>query len=130
MLSADFVREFRSSWLPNISDAGLARVLELLEKGSPLLVSGLFAGAVPTGCLATHIAWHHPAVRHRTEDAGVFWLSKVAGLNPATSLVILEWDGHSPQDWGFRCELIALLLEEREARSMRPSPARREPVMA
>jgi hypothetical protein len=117
MLSAEFVRELRASWLPHVSDAGLDRVIDLLDKGSPLLLSGRFSAAVPTGCLATHIAWHHPAVCHRTEDAGIHWLTRVAGLNPATSHVIREWDRHCPQEWGFRCELLALLRAERDRRA-------------
>ncbi len=118
MLSADFVYELRNDWLPNVSDSGLDRVIELLEKGSPLLLSGRFAGAVPTGCLATHIAWHHPKVAHRTEDAGVQWLTRIAGLNPATSRVIREWDSRCPQEWGFRNDLLTLFREERANRSV------------
>jgi hypothetical protein len=117
MLSVEFVRELRASWLPNMSDAGLERVIELLDKGSPLLLSGRFTAALPRGCLATHIAWHHPAVAHRTLDAGVLWLTRVAGLNPATSHVIREWDSRCPQEWGFRNELLALLRDERDTRS-------------
>jgi hypothetical protein len=117
MLSADFIRELRTDWLPNVSDAGLDRVIELLEKGSPLLLSGRFAGAVATGCLATHIAWHHPQVCHRTEDAGVLWLTRVAGLNPATSRVIREWDSRSPQEWGFRNDLLEVFRAERDERA-------------
>src|SRR5262249_49131428 len=64
MLSAEFVRELRMVWLPNVSDAGLDRIIELLEKGSPLLVKGRFTGVMPTGCLATHVAWNHPRVSH------------------------------------------------------------------
>lgn len=117
MLSTDFVRELRSDWLPNVSDTGLNRVIDLLEKGSPLLLSGRFAGAIPTGCLATHIAWHHPQVAHRTEDAGILWLTRVAGLNPATSRVIREWDSRCPQEWGFRADLLDLFRAERDART-------------
>jgi len=119
MLTGDFIRELRSSWLPNVNDAGLNRVIELLEKQSPLLVHGRFTGAVPMGCLATHFGWHHPSVSHRTSDAGILWLTRVAGLNPATSKVILDWDQCGPQAWSFRTELCDLLREEREARHVR-----------
>ena len=85
MLPAEVVRELNESWLPNVSAAGLDRIIDLLEKGSPLLLSGRFTETLPRGCLATHIAWHHPAVCHRTVDAGILWLTRVAGLNPATS---------------------------------------------
>src|SRR5947209_13753386 len=117
MLSTDFVHELRSTWLPHVSDAGLDRVIDLLEKGSPLLLAGQFTGALPRGCLATHIAWHHPAVSHRTIDAGILWLTRVARLNPATSFVIREWDGHCPQDWTFRNDLLALFRAERDTRT-------------
>src|SRR4051794_559551 len=117
MLSTEFVRELRESWLPHVSPAGLDRVIDLLEKGSPLLLSGRFTEALPRGCLATHIGWHHPAVAHRTIDAGILWLTRVAGLNPATSHVIREWDRRCPQDWTFRGELLALLRAERDGRS-------------
>jgi hypothetical protein len=129
MLSADFVRELRASWLPNISDVGLNRVIDLLEKGSPLLLSGRFTEAIPRGCLATHIAWNHPAVTHRTTDAGILWLTRIAGLNPATSHVIREWDRHCPQDWTFRNELVSLLRAEREARTAHDTPAGVEPAL-
>jgi hypothetical protein len=116
MLSAEFIRELRTSWLPNVNDDGLNRVIELLEKGSPLLLSGRFTSAVPTGCLATHIGWHHPAVCHRTDDAGILWLTRIAGLNPATSHVIREWDRHDPREWTFRTDLLELLHVERARR--------------
>ncbi|MFL5327955.1 MAG: hypothetical protein ACJ8C4_03505 [Gemmataceae bacterium] len=116
MLSGEFVRELRSSWLPNVTDTGLERVIELLDKQSPLLVFGRFTGAVPMGCLASHFGWHHPQVAHRTTDAGILWLTRVAGLNPATSQVILSWDHCGPRDWTFRAELSQLLKDEREAR--------------
>ena len=43
MLSQECVRELQWAWLPNITDSGLDRLIELLEKGSPLLVHGCFA---------------------------------------------------------------------------------------
>ncbi len=116
MLSLDCVREFRSSWLPNISAQGLDRLVDLLEKGSPLLVHGCFTKVVPMGCLATHIAWHHPQTAHLNADAGISWLHRVARLNPATSSVIREWDGRGSHNWEVRAELAALLREERARR--------------
>ena len=59
------------------------------------------------GCLATHAAWHHPRTAHLTVDAGINWLYRVAGLNPATSLVIREWDRRGARDWTIRQELAA-----------------------
>src|SRR5262245_40667247 len=77
--------ELRSAWLPQVTDAGLDRVIELLESNSPLLIHGAFTRAVPMGCLATQFAWHHPRTTGYNQEAGVMWLSRVAGLNPATS---------------------------------------------
>ena len=116
MLSQDCLRELRSSWLPNITDAGLDRLIELLEKGSPLLIHGCFTRAVPMGCLATHAAWNHPQTAHLTADAGINWLHRVAGLNPATSYVIREWDCRGSQNWEVRSELVAVFRDERERR--------------
>jgi len=126
MLSAEVVRELRESWLPNISADGLDRVIDLLEKGSPFLLAGRFTETLPRGCLATHIAWHHPAVSHRTLDAGIIWLSKVAGLNPGTSHVIREWDSRGPQDWAFRRDLLEILKDARSAN--KPTDHVREPM--
>jgi len=122
MLSQECLRELRSSWLPNITDAGLNRLIDLLEKASPLLIHGCFTRSVPMGCLATHIAWNHPDTAHLTLDAGITWLHRVAGLNPATSQVIREWDGRGSGNWELRSELLALLGEERQHRS-RPAVA-------
>src|SRR5262245_42080069 len=88
MLSQECVREFCTSWLPNMTDPGLDRLIDLLEKGSPLLIHGSFTRALPMGCLATHVAWNHPRTAHFTLDAGINWLHRVAGLNPAVSHVI------------------------------------------
>ncbi len=96
MLSPESVRELRSHWLPNVTDAGLDRLIELLTKDSPLLVHGCFTRAVPMGCLATQIAWHHPETAHLTAEAGISWMHQVARLNPATSHVIRAWDAGGP----------------------------------
>src|ERR1700730_7193854 len=109
MLSQECIRELQTSWLPNITDSGLDHLIDLLEKGSPLLVHGCFTRAVPMGCLATHAAWHHPVTAHLTLEAGVTWLHRVAGLNPATSHVIRAWDCRGAHDWELRAELLAIL---------------------
>ena len=125
MLSQDCVLELRSSWLPNLTDTGLDRLIDLLEKGSPLLIHGCFTRAVPMGCLATHAAWHHPKTEHLTIDAGINWLHNVAGLNPATSLVIREWDRHCPQDWELRSDLLRHFKDERARRKSAAEPVNR-----
>jgi hypothetical protein len=109
--------EFRTNWLPHVTNAGLNRLIDLLKTGSPLLIHGTFTQACGMGCLATHIGWHHPSTTHFNEEAGVRWLTKVAGMNPATSKVVLEWDRSNRADWQFRAELLHLCQEERESRS-------------
>ena len=125
MLSAECLAELRSAWLPNVTDAGLRRLVDLLERGSPLLIHGCFTRAVPTGCLATHAAWHHPRTARLTADAGITWLHHVAGLNPATSLVIRAWDARGMNDWSVRCELLALFKDARAARRQSAPAANR-----
>lgn len=130
MLSQDCVRELTTAWLPNITDAGLDRIIDLLEKGSPLLIHGCFTRSLPMGCLATHAAWHHPQTEHLSLDAGITWLHRVAGLNPATSLVIREWDTRGASDWEVRSELIGHFKEERSGRQRRNSNGKRSAVLA
>src|SRR5436305_4317713 len=117
MLSQACAHELQSSWLPNITDAGLDRLIELLEKRSPLLIHGCFTRAVPMGCLATHVAWNHPRTCHLTLDAGVNWLANVAGLNPGTSHVIREWDRALHADYEVRAELLGILNVHRRERT-------------
>jgi hypothetical protein len=120
MLSPESRRELQTSWLPNISEAGLDRLIGLLEKGSPLLIHGSFTRVVPMGCLATHIGWNHPQTAHLTMDAGICWLNHVAGLNPATSHVIREWDRVGENDYELRSELLAILKACRAERGTEP----------
>lgn len=117
MLNQDYVHELRSVWLPNITDAGLERLIDLLDKGSPLLVHGCFTKALPMGCLATHIAWNHPRTSHLTLEAGITWLHRVANLNPATSQVLRTWDNRGSQDWELRNTLLCELRAERDRRA-------------
>lgn len=120
MLSQDCISELHARWFPHVTDSGLNRLIDLLEKGSPMLCHGKFTDALPRGCLASHIAWHHPKVSHRTIDAGVVWLTRVAGLNPATSKVIQTWDRTGVQCWPVRQELADLFRAERSRRSECP----------
>jgi hypothetical protein len=122
MLSQECVRELQTAWLPNLTEVGLDRLIDLLEKASPLLIHGCFTRAIPMGCLATHAGWNHPRTAHLTQDAGICWLYQVAGLNPATSHVIREWDSRGAQDWTVRADLVQLLKEGRQARQ-KPHPA-------
>jgi len=121
MLSQECLQELRSSWLPNMSDAGLDRLIDLMEKGSPLLIHGSFTRAVPMCCIATHVAWNHPATAHLTLDAGICWLHHVAGLNPATSHVIREWDRCGVSDFEVRADLLAELKSHRRSRAVGPA---------
>ena len=130
MLSKESVHELRTAWLPNMTPAALNHLIDLLEKGSPLLIHGSFTRAVPMGCLATHIAWNHPQTCHLTLDAGINWLHRVAGLNPATSHVIREWDRCGASSWEVRAELLAVFKEERcnRRQAHQPAPRGRAPV--
>jgi hypothetical protein len=125
MLSEQCLRELRGSWLPNITDQGLDRLIDLLQHDSPLLIHGSFSRATPMGCLATHAAWHHPCTSRFQDDAGIQWLSGIAGLNPATSEVIRAWDGR--QRWEVRSDMVAILLEERLRRLDRHKTASSSP---
>ena len=125
MLSPECLRELNNSWLPNITDCGLDRLIDLLEKGSPLLIHGSFTRSVPMGCLATQVAWNHPKTANMTLDAGICWLNRVAGLNPATSHVIREWDRCASFDYEVRCELLAIFRQERDTRRQPQTPVNR-----
>jgi hypothetical protein len=116
MLSQECVCEIRSAWLPNLTDTGLDRLIDLLEKGSPLLIHGCFTRVIPMGCLASHAAWNHPKTAHLSQEAGISWLHKVAGLNPATSQVIREWDCRGSQSWEVRSDLLVIFRDERQQR--------------
>ncbi len=128
MPTQDPITEFRSAWIPHVTKDGLSRVIELLEKGSPLLIHGAFTRTMPMGCLASHIAWNHPQTCKYQHEAGVMWLSRVAKLNPATSSVILAWDREGSADFALRFNLLETCLEERQRREKCPDarePARR-----
>jgi len=128
MLSPECVRELHSSWLPNMTDAALRRVTELLEKNSPLLIHGAFTRATPMGCLATQAAWNHPATAELTQEAGITWLHFVAGLNPATSHVIRAWDEagrNGYKRFTIRQELLGHFRAELRRRPEPAAPRRR-----
>jgi hypothetical protein len=112
MHSSPCLNELREKWFPHTTDDGLARVIQLLESGSPFLIHGAFTRAMPMGCLATHIAWNHPETTEFSLDAGIMWLSRVAGLNPATSHVIQAWDRGGTHDWNLRSELLLACRDE------------------
>lgn len=122
MPTPDPVAEFRAAWLPHVTDAGLARVAELLEKASPLLIHGTFSRAVPMGCLASHIAWNHPHTCHYQHEAGIMWLARVAKLNPATSAVILAWDRFGIGDYELRAGLLEACRAEAARRAQMAAP--------
>jgi hypothetical protein len=68
------------------------------------------------GCLASHAGWNHPATEHLSLDAGINWLHRVAHLNPATSVVIREWDSRAQRNFEFRADLLEVFLEEERRR--------------
>jgi len=116
MLPAKVVRELQTEWFPNMTNGGLDRLIDLIESGSPLLIHGCFTRSTPMGCLATHVAWHHPKTEHLTHEAGIIWLTRIAGLNPSTSHVIREWDYRGSGDWQLRADLLQMLKAERQRR--------------
>ena len=116
MPAADPLAEFRTRWLPHVTDTGLARLSRLLETASPLLIRGTFTRAVPMGCLASHIAWNHPVTADLDDEAGIRWLAKVAMLNPATSAVIVAWDRDGVHDRELCAGLLAECRAEQERR--------------
>lgn len=118
MPSPTALAEFRTAWLPHIPDSALLRLVELIDKASPLLIHGAFARAIPQGCIASQIAWHHPATEHLTIEAGVAWLTKIAKLNPATSVFLVEWDRVGLTDWNFRQALLKSCTDELERRTL------------
>src|SRR2546425_9802947 len=126
MSFAPCLKELRDGWFPHATDAGLTRLISLLESGSPLLIHGAFTRAMPMGCLATHIAWHHPETAELSNDAGIAWLSHVAGLNPATSKVIQAWDSGGVCDWNLRTELLEACKEELARRAANEDPVANE----
>ncbi len=117
MSSDAAISEFQTVWLPNVTGDGLQRLTELLQSSSPYLIHGAFTRAIPMGCLASHIAWNHPDTGYLNEEAGACWLTKIAGLNPATSAVILAWDRNGIHDRTLRAEILAACLAERDRRS-------------
>ena len=117
MTFAPCLTELREDWFPHTTDAGLERLTSLIESGSPLLIHGAFTRALPMGCLATHIAWHHPETADLSLDAGIAWLTRVAGLNPATSHVIRTWDCDGQSDWDLRQALLTACREEQARRA-------------
>ena len=129
MLSQECVQELQTAWFPNVTDSGLDRIIELLEKGSPLLIHGSFTRAVPMGCLATHIAWNHPHTAHLTMDAGICWLHSVAGLNPATSHVVREWDRACNNHFEIRADLLEAFKEVRAGRRTTATVKEESPVL-
>ena len=76
------------------------------------------------GCLATHVGWNHPQTDHLTMDAGICWLNQVAGLNPATSHVIREWDRACSAGFETRAELLRLFKGEQQRRKAPSAPRR------
>ena len=116
MPTSEPVCEFRAAWLPHVSSAGLDRLIDLLEKASPLLIHGAFTRAVPMGCLASHIAWNHERTSHLHNEAGVMWLCRVAKLNPATSSLVIAWDRAGVGDFELRTGLLAACHDEKVQR--------------
>ena len=125
MLSNACIDELRTGWFPHLTDSGLSRLAEMLEKGDPLLFRGSWAAVSVQGCLATHAGWHHPATSELGGQAGFVWLRAVAGIDPLTSYVLSEWD-HTQCDWQTRAEFLAEFRGEQRRREATLEPCDRE----
>jgi hypothetical protein len=126
MRTPEILGELRAAWLPNLTDAALDRLIELLDEVSPYLLRGAFTRVAPMGCLATQAGWHHPRTCHLTLDAGITWLHHIAGLNPATSVVVQEWDRLGVHDLELRGLLLGVFRQERERRHQQARERTRE----
>jgi hypothetical protein len=129
MSTYPIIHEFRSRWLPHATGSGLSRLVELLRSGSPLLIHGSFTRCSSQGCLATHLAWHHPQTQQLQNEAGVIWLTKVANINPATSSVILAWDANGTHNWDLREGLLSECQAEIRRRDERMEPQLAESLL-
>ena len=121
-LSMEARRELEQHWLPNLSDWGLARLADMLDRGDPMLIRHNWAAARAMGCLATHAGWNHEETEHLGDSAGREWLARVAGIPLCRSYVVRDWDfaGSDPYRlWELRGELVRLFREEQCARRER-----------
>jgi hypothetical protein len=119
VLSSQARRELEQRWLPNLTDAALQRLIDLLGRGDPRLIQRNWSDAGVRGCLATHVAWNDPRTERLGDYAGAMWLQRVAGVPNETSTVVRDWDlaAHDPwESWELRGDLLRLLREEQIAR--------------
>lgn len=115
--SPSAVEELHAHWLPNLSDAALTRLSDLLSGRESLLVQCRWTQAGAAGCLATHAGWNDRRTAHLDSNAGPAWLTE-AGIFPG-SHVVAEWDAAAPhayQSWELRSELLQVLRGEQQRR--------------
>ncbi|HUG94407.1 MAG TPA: hypothetical protein VML55_26485 [Planctomycetaceae bacterium] len=125
-LTDDAVREFRTHWLPSMTDAALGRLITMLERNDPRLVRNTWTGGSVMGCLATQAAWNDARADEFGVRAGPRWLYRVAGIAPMHSNVVRDWDQsieHPFDAWQVRGQLLAMLREEHESRRVSSCPA-------
>lgn len=121
-LSVEARWELEQHWLPNLTDRALSRLVELLDRGDPMLIRQHWAAAGAMGCLATHAGWNHEQTEHLGDSAGPIWLSQVAGVPLCRSHLVREWDfaGYDPYRlWELRSELVGVFRDEQRARRER-----------
>jgi len=93
------------------------------KKEVRFLIHGSFSRAMPIGCLATHIAWHHPATEQTT-------LSRRAMAQPRGRAQSGQLTGHSRMgsgqecNWEVRQDLLGVFKEHREVRRQNKSEPR------
>ena len=93
MASNTAVTEFRAAWLPHVTDDRPAPPRRSARQGQPAFDPRRVHSAHADGLPRLAHRLESPARRAiSTTRPASMWLSKVAGLNPATSAVILAWD--------------------------------------
>jgi hypothetical protein len=125
-LSDEAVCEFRTHWLPNLTNPALERLITLLERNDPRLIRSHWTDGRVMGCLATQAAWNDARADEFGERAGARWLSRVAGIAPMHSKVVRDWDQsteHPFDAWQVRGQLLTMLCEEQESRRVSSCPA-------
>ena len=112
------MRELYLDWLPNITDEGLERLIELLSTQSPQLLHGSFIDDDDGGCLAEHAGRHHDLCGDRKFPGLAF---AMLVTEARASAVITEWDKGDPR---FAEELLRAFQNELVLRQ-RPSDVHR-----
>ena len=106
LLSRSAKHEFRTAWLPHISDLALGRLAVSLETHDPRLLHDDFGHSDGGGCLEVQCMMYHPG-RLELErqypmftemDRGYYqvlayhWMVEIVGIDPSKSVFLAEWE--------------------------------------